>query len=202
MQRFILGMLKGRASALLLLAGGCTTLEGGHPTAFGPYGPERLDARTETARSSARLEQMESAVRRLQSQVDGLSESQHQVIAQADARVMQSRQEGQALRTELDTLKREVAALRAEQQQVRSAVDDLPARVSRAVAAARPPAPPPPKRGAGTAAVGYEHEVEPGQTLSEIARAYGVRMDAIVKENNLKDAGAIRVGQKLFIPRP
>ncbi len=178
------------------------TMDGARPTAFGPYGPDRPDPQFEAARTVTRLEQTEAAVRRLQSQVDGLTESQHQGVAQAEARLLQSRKEAQELRTELDALKREIAVLRAEQQQVRSAVDDLPTRVSRAVAAARPPSPPPPKRGAGTAAVGYEHEVEPGQTLSEIARAYGVRMEAIVKENNLKDAGAIRAGQKLFIPRP
>jgi predicted nucleic acid-binding Zn-ribbon protein len=47
---------------------------------------------------------------------------------------------------------------------------------------------------------GYEHTVEPGQTLSQIAAAYNVRVDAIVRANNLGNANAIRVGQVLFIP--
>ena len=47
---------------------------------------------------------------------------------------------------------------------------------------------------------GYEHTVQPGQTLSEIAKAYNVRPDVIVRANNLSNPNAIRVGQVLFIP--
>jgi len=47
---------------------------------------------------------------------------------------------------------------------------------------------------------GYEHIVKEGQTLSEIASAYGVTMAAIAKANKLPDRNTIRVGQKLFIP--
>ena len=47
---------------------------------------------------------------------------------------------------------------------------------------------------------GYEHIVKEGQTLSEIASAYGVTMSAIAKANKLPDRNTIRVGQKLFIP--
>jgi LysM repeat protein len=47
---------------------------------------------------------------------------------------------------------------------------------------------------------GYEHVVEPGQTLSAIAAAYKVKAKTIIEANHLKDANSIRVGQKLFIP--
>ena len=46
---------------------------------------------------------------------------------------------------------------------------------------------------------GYEHKVEAGQTLSEIAKAYGVSMKKIIEANKLK-GDVIRVGQILFIP--
>jgi secreted protein with Ig-like and vWFA domain len=46
----------------------------------------------------------------------------------------------------------------------------------------------------------YEHEVQSGQTLSEIARVYEVTMAEIMRENKIKDASLIRVGQKLLIP--
>ncbi len=49
---------------------------------------------------------------------------------------------------------------------------------------------------------GWEHEVKPGESLSAIAAAYGVRVAAIVEANQLADAHRIRVGQKLFIPEP
>lgn len=47
---------------------------------------------------------------------------------------------------------------------------------------------------------GYEHTVQSGESLSAIASAYGVSMQAIVKENNLKNPDRLRVGQTLFIP--
>ena len=55
-----------------------------------------------------------------------------------------------------------------------------------------------PSRARGGA--GYEHTVDTGQTLSEIARAYGVTMQAIIRENDLQNPDSLRVGQKLFIP--
>lgn len=47
---------------------------------------------------------------------------------------------------------------------------------------------------------GWEHVVQPGESLSLIATAYKVKQDAIIRANNLKNPNAIRVGQKLFIP--
>lgn len=47
---------------------------------------------------------------------------------------------------------------------------------------------------------GYEHTVEAGQTLSEIAAAYGVSVQRILEENNLSNANMLKVGQVLFIP--
>ncbi|TKJ29108.1 MAG: hypothetical protein CEE40_09640 [Chloroflexi bacterium B3_Chlor] len=44
------------------------------------------------------------------------------------------------------------------------------------------------------------HVVQPGETLSEIARMYGTSVDAIVEANDLGDADALREGQLLLIP--
>lgn len=48
---------------------------------------------------------------------------------------------------------------------------------------------------------GYVHVIKQGQTLSEIAEAYKVTVALIVRANHLKDPHAIRMGQKLFIPK-
>ncbi len=48
---------------------------------------------------------------------------------------------------------------------------------------------------------GYEHVVRSGETLSVIARQYGVTVQAIVEANNLADPNTLRLGQKLFIPQ-
>jgi LysM repeat protein len=50
------------------------------------------------------------------------------------------------------------------------------------------------------AEAGYEHEVRQGETLSEIARAYGVSARDIMQANRLNNADVLRIGQKLFIP--
>ncbi len=50
------------------------------------------------------------------------------------------------------------------------------------------------------AEVGYEHEVQSGETLSEIARAYGVTSQDIMQANDLRNPDVLRVGQTLFIP--
>lgn len=49
---------------------------------------------------------------------------------------------------------------------------------------------------------GYEHLVQPGETISAIAKAYNARVEDIVQANNLKSADVLRVGQKLFVPAP
>jgi len=54
--------------------------------------------------------------------------------------------------------------------------------------------------GAGQQEQGYEHVVEKGQSLSAIAKAYGVTVDKIKQANNLK-SDILHIGQKLFIPK-
>ncbi len=55
-------------------------------------------------------------------------------------------------------------------------------------------------RTASISSEGYEHTVKSGQTLSEIAAAYGVTREIVVRANNLKNENMLRVGQVLFIP--
>jgi LysM repeat protein len=44
------------------------------------------------------------------------------------------------------------------------------------------------------------HTVQPGETLSSIARRYGTTWQAIAQANNLSNPNQIYVGQKLKIP--
>lgn len=53
---------------------------------------------------------------------------------------------------------------------------------------------------AAPAASGSYHRVKPGETLSEIARYYGVTVNALKAANGLSDANYIYVGQRLHIP--
>ena len=56
------------------------------------------------------------------------------------------------------------------------------------------------KYGRTVSQTGIEHVVQPGESLSKIAAAYGVKMNVLVEANGLSDPGNIRVGQKIFIP--
>ena len=46
----------------------------------------------------------------------------------------------------------------------------------------------------------YEYEVQSGQTLSEIARAFNCTVKEIMQASGISDASKIRVGQKIYIP--
>jgi len=47
---------------------------------------------------------------------------------------------------------------------------------------------------------GVYHQVQRGQTLWGIARAYGVELTALARANNISDTDILHVGQKLYIP--
>ena len=48
---------------------------------------------------------------------------------------------------------------------------------------------------------GIEHVVQPGESLSAIAAAYGVKTSVVLEYNDIANPSLIRVGQKLFIPQ-
>ena len=154
------------------------------------------------AKTVQRMSDLEAQVRRLQAQGDDLAVAlQQSGGAQRNA----------ASQNEVQALRSEVATLRSENQTLRKNVADLIGQLSQRVdrleasAAARPSS----SGGSGSSGggvpggtmTGVEHTVETGQTLSEIAKAYGVKMDTIIKVNNISNPSALRVGQKLFIPQ-
>lgn len=168
-------------------------------------------------RRSAMIEQTASEVQRLGENFDIVSENQSKL----EAKVAKLESDLRAL----DDLKAEIAGLRAENERLRKQqselreqiVDDITKRIAKLnlgssapapvqPATVRPintagrnstPAPTPP----APSTSGYNHVVEAGQTLSEIARGYGVTVAAIKAANGLKSDN-LRIGQKLFIPDP
>lgn len=46
------------------------------------------------------------------------------------------------------------------------------------------------------------HIVQPGETVTQIAKQYGVTVDDIVAANNLSNPNQVQVGQQLLIPQP
>jgi LysM repeat protein len=176
------------ASGLVLLGGGCMMV------------PDRNEPPPAT---KAEVQYLRDELRRMN---DRLQASEAQVgdiqrtafNAEANRPATASAAEVAALREQLDALQRQVRALDAARAaDKREIYDDISKKVAEIVKKATPAAPPAKKSAPQT---GYEHVVQPGETLSAIAQAYGVKMDAVLKANNIKNADAIRVGQKLFIP--
>ncbi len=201
--------------ALSLAAAGCTTYtDASGRTVFGLAGrsvqpsPEKLAE----ARRDARLAELERSVARMRTEVDGIGNSLNGVSSRTET----VNRLADARGAELVALKSEIAALRGEVNAVKAKLDAVPGTLGRlidennksmmadvekaikarvtAVASA-----PGARRGSGSGKY-YEHEVGAGQTLSEIAKVYGVTVSEIMAENNLKNDSLIRVGQKLLIP--
>lgn len=55
--------------------------------------------------------------------------------------------------------------------------------------------------GSPPAASGSEHVVKPGETLSTIAKQYGINVTDLARANSITDINVLRVGQKLVIPK-
>ena len=110
----------------------------------------------------------------------------------------------QALQGEIGALRQQVAALDAARAKDRQAIyDDITKKVTSLMKTAGGGGGGRSSGGGSGRAVsqtGIEHVVQPGESLSKIAAAYGVRMNVLVEANGLSDPGNIRVGQKIFIP--
>ncbi len=192
------------AIAMVALLSGCGTMYSG----FGTYEQERqerqyqrdqtrlreqmaqrqLQQNADSALSAAR--DAESRIRYLEQRLERLEATSRNVSSYA------SLADIDALRRENESLRAQLAETRASQESMRaeiiSNVQSLLKEQQKMAATAAPKA-------VTQALSGYEHKVEPGQTLSAIAKAYGVSVKKIKDANNLT-SDAIRVGQVLFIP--
>lgn len=160
--------------------------------------------------------QADLACQQLNDQVEALNRSLNaleQRLSRLELQVAQVSRPNE----EVVALRRDLQQVRGDQERMRQEiVSDLAGRIekiaARQAAATAVPAPtrnpPPPKQPVAQQPAtpargsGYEHKVEKGQTLTEIARGYGTTVPAIMKANKISNPSAIRVGQVLFIPDP
>lgn len=172
---------------------------------------------TAAARAAYEEQQSLAEVPRLVQQFDLLVQNQDAIVQRlvklesADV-TGNMRDEVAALRAEIAELK---ASIRREQDAMRrEIVADLAGRISKMTPPPSPPPPPAPvvaspvatarpaPRTPPPAPVGphYEYVVEPGQTLSLIAKGFDTTVPKILAANPGLKANALRVGQKLIIP--
>ena len=181
-------------AAALLAAPGCTTMVDSDDDVPLATRADVEYLRGEIRRLNDRQSASESEFGRFQGEM---------MSAQAGQSAFASAAQVQSLQTQLEDLQRQIRALDAARAQDKKEIyDDISKKIATilktsAPAPSRSSAPARPRSGSQT---GIEHVVQPGESLSKIAAAYGVKMDVIVQENGLSDPGNIRVGQKLFIP--
>jgi LysM repeat protein len=178
------------AVGLALAGAGCTTM----PERDAPPPASQADVsylREEIRRMNARIDSSEAELGRVQGDVMASQSSQPAYASSAQV---------QSVQTQLDDLQRQIRALDAARAQDKKEIyDDISKKIAtllKSAPASSSAASKPTKRSAS----GIEHVVQPGESLSKIASAYGVSMAVIVQENGLASPNSIRVGQKLFIP--
>ena len=173
-------------------------------------------AQDAAARAAYQQQQAVLEVQRLAQQFDQLAANQESLVARM-ARIEEGSAVGD-LQAEIASLKTQIAELRREQEAMRrEIVADLAKRIAALPRPAPAPAPqpvytPPPATRKGPAArpapppqpeyTGsyYEHEVRPGQTLSEISKGFDVPIQKILQANHGLKPNALRVGQKIRVP--
>ena len=148
---------------------------------------------------------MQENMQRLKGQIEGLQLEVDRLRNDVDALRGNASRSSQSdilsLQNKISDLDQRLRSLDAKSQRDKQEiVDKLSAKVAQVVgnsSSSRPKA-----STKKISSEGYEHVVQPGETLSAIAAAYNSRSADIIEANGLKDANQLRVGQKLFIPAP
>jgi len=155
-------------------------------------------AQAPVGRDAFLKQQAVAEMQRVSAQVDVLAANQEE-LAERIRRSEAAKAEIESLRAEVAALKGAIAELRREMQgQREEIVRDLSKKI---VSMQPPPAPKPPQPKKPTySGPCYEYTVQSGDTLSLIAKAFGSSVPKIKEMNGLK-SDALRVGQKLNIPK-
>lgn len=198
MENKLVGIFSITIASMILMCG-CETIYGN-----GSYGRNRVSQqeaalrhqmeqqqlRQDAQSARATAQSLESQVGQMDLRLERLESTTLNASWASQADVEELRRENKALREELALAKGEHERLRTEiVNNVQGLIKEMQKRSASSSSS----------QSRQRSQSGYEHKVEAGQTLSEIAKAYGVSMKKIVDANNLK-GDVIRIGQVLFIP--
>lgn len=215
------------ASLFAMFASGCITTEG---TFFGQSKQKQQQRQMEQRKQQMavinrdnRITELENSIILIRSEFDSINNAitmQNQRIANLEASIAR---ESNTHSSDMVATNRELEQIRSSQKQLRSSIDAIPqniskllneqekqimsqvnkkveqVKISNAEIASQISSKSTPS--ANYTGACYEHVVDSGQTISEIAQAYGVTQEEIMKINNIKNASRIQVGQKLYIPK-
>ena len=159
------------------------------------------ESRREAVRVEMARQQQLREVDMLKAKVESSDLHLQQLYTRIDRLEAAQREAGNTA-AETAALRRDIDQLRAERESLkREVVDELRREMAKLLAAQSAAAAPRggSSRGSSSRQSGWEHKVQPGQTLSQIAVEYKVPVARIKEANDLK-SDVIRVGQVLFIP--
>lgn len=180
--------------AAAALFSGCETISGSTNMRRQEADAAALRASMERQQMARDVDVARSAVQSAEVRLDQLETRLSRI--EAGQGMLATSSEVVAMRRDLDAARSEIAAVKADRATLKKEViDEISKEVAALLAKQRPQ--PTPRQSASQ--TGYEHKVQAGQTLSDIARAYGVTVEKIKQANNLK-SDIIRVNQTLFIP--
>jgi LysM repeat protein len=151
-------------------------------------------SRKQAVRRETQFSGLKGEVDRISRRVEALHESQQNLYGQVESMDSTQRQRLDRMENRLDELDKAVSSIQDRQVRLKSEiVDELTGRMASLL-----------EQTGSSGPEGYmqgrEHVVRSGQTLSEIAAAYGVTVKAIVEANELENPDNIREGRELFIP--
>lgn len=166
-------------------------------------GCETTEIKKEQASQRVDMRQLEARVQQLENDVQ-LAQSEKEDMKIEVERLKQDLLASQKTNTQyekdikrLDDLVKKVDTAREEDRKV--IIDEVSqeiGRISKKLHAAQNP--PAPKN--NVEEKGYEHVVGKGETLTAIAKAYGVSVKSIMEANKLSKSD-LKMGQKLFVPK-
>ncbi len=154
---------------------------------------QEVELRADRAMMREEQQRLGNRLSLMQEQIDDLWQQQEQVDSDHESRISR---ESQNLSERIANLEQQIQAIeRARERDRKKIVDELTQTVTRLIAESQRSQ----QRGRASG-YGREHRVGAGQTLSEIATAYGVTAKAIIDANEISNPNMIREGQVLFIP--
>ena len=173
------------AAAAIPLAG-CQTWEAS------PAPAPRANPDVHSARFREDLRLMDERVRRLEGQIESLEMEMNRLRQDVQSTAGTA---SASTRRRIASLESRIDQMEAARKRDREAIVKNVSREMETILEKQPQ-----NGDGGTDGYGYEHEVQSGETLSAIAKAYGVTVKKIVEANNLRNPDRLQVGQKLFIP--
>lgn len=161
-----------------------------------------VSAQAQQQTIAQQLSILDERVSKLRADVDALQFNQQQIqqdLKQTQAQIDELRRAGpSASANDLQALEARLRAIDEAREKDKKVILDQLAKELAGIGGARSGASPP--SSSPPTATGNEHVVQKGDTLTSIAKNYGVTIAELRKANNLA-SDTLKVGQKLVIPK-